>query len=640
MRDLQYFISIYAHIGALQSAHKLVQRHDQAMALWCFQGKRLELVRYWEFERLTGIKGHGISFPSTDACIQFINHLLMQEGLSLDDISVIVGTENILPLKTDVSFSLVDKDISYHSLCHIFSGILLHSDLFHRSNILCLALDAGPDHVLDSDVWQKNHYLACYVDHGTTQFSSISSPAIFWALLREKLGLAEGTLMALGSATQCKVLIDLPSAPQIMSLKDRYSANQWVEHIISIVESFSVSDLHVQFTGLDDRFSFTENKISMIVKIVHEQSISMVESIVQNAIDQYDIIPESTYLSMTGGFALNCPINSHLIKRFSFKGLVAPPVVNDSGMALGMGLHYAYQACPDFSFALEHAYHGKASELTSAILDKCSAFIDSVAEWDEDCVVRDILDGPIVWFDGNAEIGPRALGHRSLLADPRSEDSKNRLNVIKQREWWRPVAPIVDISFINEWFDIIGDSPFMLQAVPVKMEKRSIIPAVCHLDGTARVQTVSEKNCPRLYAVIKAFYNHTGVPMLCNTSLNDKDEPIINTAERALSFALQKNITVAYINGMRVKVRSILKEETVPILRDDLFLDHFESNLNACKEYNPYGLSREELLNYYSDPRLFRYKLTSENDVRALRRIFSINEMYHKGATKRMLWKQ
>jgi len=178
-----------------------------------------------------------------------------------------------------------------------------------------------------------------------------------------------------------------------------------------------------------------------------------------------------------------------------------------------------------------------------------------IAESDATRVVEDICSEPLVWADGAAEIGPRALGHRSILADPRSPRSKDLLNAWKSRQWWRPVAPIVLEEHTGEWFEDPEPSPYMLQTSYVRECKRHLVPAILHLDDSARHQTLAHDTNPLLHRAIEAFRSETGFPMLCNTSLNEKGEPIVDSAAEALSFAMRKGIGVAYVAGHRFQLR-------------------------------------------------------------------------------------
>jgi len=160
---------------------------------------------------------------------------------------------------------------------------------------------------------------------------------------------------------------------------------------------------------------------------------------------------------------------------------------------------------------------------------------DTIAE-----VARRLAQGQVVgWFQGRSEFGPRALGHRSILLDPRRPDGQAHLNArVKHRESFRPFAPVVLAEHADTWFDLGpagGESPFMLRVVPVRPERRRQIPAVTHVDGTARLQTLGRDGDPSLRALLEAFEALTGVPLLLNTSLNIMGEPIVETPEDALA---------------------------------------------------------------------------------------------------------
>lgn len=180
-------------------------------------------------------------------------------------------------------------------------------------------------------------------------------------------------------------------------------------------------------------------------------------------------------------------------------------------------------------------------------LAEFAPWIEEVSDFRADEFVQDLTDDVMVWVDGAAEMGPRALGHRSMLGDPRSEKVKDLLNEYKLRQWWRPVAPIVMAEYVGDWFEQTRLSPYMLEAGRVRDEVRDMVPAILHLDGTARHQTLTERENPLLHRAIEAFRAATGVPIVCNTSLNDKGEPIVDTAAEALTFCVRKGIRVAYV---------------------------------------------------------------------------------------------
>jgi len=163
-------------------------------------------------------------------------------------------------------------------------------------------------------------------------------------------------------------------------------------------------------------------------------------------------------------------------------------------------------------------------------------------------IAQQLEKGKIIcWFQGRSEFGPRALGNRSFLSDPRNKEMKDILNSrVKFREWYRPFAPVVLNEFKEEWFDMDFESPFMLFTVPCKRPQD--IPAAVHIDNTSRVQTLRKNDNPRFYELIKEFYLLTGVPVLTNTSLNVKGEPIVETPEDAMKLFQESDVDMLVIN--------------------------------------------------------------------------------------------
>ena len=260
---------------------------------------------------------------------------------------------------------------------------------------------------------------------------------------------------------------------------------------------------------------------------------------------KYGINSKEAYLALSGGFALNCPINTRLLVNFN-KKLLAPPCVNDSGISLGMGLWNFYTDNASFSFSLKNAYWGKKcsdNEVCDSISSiKFKPFISKVTRYVAEEVVEDLIKEPIVWVNGRAEIGPRALGARSLLGDPRDIKTKDVLNEIKRRQWWRPVAPIVIEERVCEWFEDAYATKYMLNTFSLRQDKIELVPAIRHLDGSARVQTLNRDDNEVLYDILVKFFKKTGVPMLCNTSLNDKGEPIINTVDEKMNIDITDKV--------------------------------------------------------------------------------------------------
>lgn len=244
-------------------------------------------------------------------------------------------------------------------------------------------------------------------------------------------------------------------------------------------------------------------------------------------------------LCFAGGVALNCVLNSRLRRSGIFSRMWVPPVSGDAGTALGAAMLVAAEGEPDAPrrYAMDHAYLGPGfedGEIEAFLTHTRVPFrkLDNVAE---EMGAR-LADQRVVgWFQGRMEFGPRALGARSLLASASNADMRERLNDIKGREQFRPVAPIVPVEDAHEWFDTAGPSPFMTYVEHVRPEKLERIPAAAHVDGTARLQTVEREHNPRLHDLLKAYGAKSGAPVLINTSLNVREEPIVCTMKDAVS---------------------------------------------------------------------------------------------------------
>jgi carbamoyltransferase len=165
-----------------------------------------------------------------------------------------------------------------------------------------------------------------------------------------------------------------------------------------------------------------------------------------------------------------------------------------------------------------------------------------------------LANGEIVgWFQGRMEMGPRALGNRSILADPRTVAMRDRVNHVKRRELWRPLAPVVTAERANEYFDLREPSPFMLFAAQVRPEVRDRVPAIVHVDGSARPQTVLRGQNERLHSLLREFERRTGVPVLLNTSFNDAGEPIVCTPTDAIRTFLATGMDVLVLEDLIVR---------------------------------------------------------------------------------------
>jgi len=246
----------------------------------------------------------------------------------------------------------------------------------------------------------------------------------------------------------------------------------------------------------------------------------------------------SENLCMAGGVALNCVMNSRLRDQGPFKNIWVQPAAGDAGTALGaaMIIDARERSTDQRIYCMEHAFLGPGySDQEIEGFLKWSKLeyqkVEHPAEAGADLLAQNKVIG---WFQGRLEYGPRALGARSILASPIQAEMQERLNEIKDREDFRPVAPVVLEEEASNWFVDAGRSPFMLFVYDVQPEKASQIPAVRHVDGTARIQTIKRDQNPVYYDLLEAFYRRTGVPVLVNTSFNTRGEPIVNTPRDAI----------------------------------------------------------------------------------------------------------
>lgn len=250
----------------------------------------------------------------------------------------------------------------------------------------------------------------------------------------------------------------------------------------------------------------------------------------------------SDNLCFAGGTGLNCSANERLLRETSFKRVFIPPAPSDAGTALGCAIYGLTQlAGLPCDYRWQNDYLGPVpsrADIDAAVADAPDMLIEHIAQQGDLCgrVAELICEGHVVGlFQGRSEFGPRALGHRSILGDPRQAHMRDWINdKVKLREWFRPLAPVVLLEHADRYFNIANPSPFMQYAAPVRPDAASIVPAITHVDCTARLQTVGPADDPLLNALLRAFEQRTGVPVPLNTSFNGKDEPIVETPAEAM----------------------------------------------------------------------------------------------------------
>lgn len=288
---------------------------------------------------------------------------------------------------------------------------------------------------------------------------------------------------------------------------------------------------------------------------------------------------------------MNSVANGRIRSRTPFEEVYVQPAAGDSGTALGAAFHVWNQVLGNRrGFVMEHGYWG--TEYADADLEAIFPAPRN-GEWSysferhesEESVckatARLIAEGNVVgWFQGRMEWGARALGNRSILADARRADMRDLINMkIKHREKFRPFAPSILEEAMDEYFVGAAPDPFMQQVYPIRDEKRAILPAVTHADGSGRIQTVSARSNPRYYRLISEFAALTGVPVLLNTSFNE-NEPIVDTPQQALDCFLRTRMDVLVVNELILR-RTPLRPESRDATETGLLPDAYGRDFPA-----------------------------------------------------------
>jgi len=278
------------------------------------------------------------------------------------------------------------------------------------------------------------------------------------------------------------------------------------------------------------------------------------------------VATDDATLCLGGGVALNCTANGVLRRAGLAREVWVFPAAGDAGLSVGAALLAANAAGAPRPRRLRDACLGAAATEAACVAAleqeprlEFRRSADAVAE----TAVLLAAGSVVGWHQGRSEFGPRALGHRSILADPRRIATRDRVNRLKGREHWRPLAPSVLAEHAAGWFELEGESPFMLFAAPVRAACRAEVPAVVHVDGSARPQTVSAAQDARYHALLAEFERLSGVPMLLNTSFNDEREPIVETPADAVRCFLSCGLD-ALVLGDLIATRRDLPAGAVP----------------------------------------------------------------------------
>jgi carbamoyltransferase len=411
-----------------------------------------------------------------------------------------------------------------HHACHAASAF--HPSEFDEA--LVLSIDA------------KGEYDSTVVWHGTPDgldrvrtYKHPNSLGLFFGVITEYLGYrmsnGEGKVMGLAPYGQSNYAIE-------SALRD----------VIDTGVDYDVTDLTIRWgtepgiRQLEDLFDrprrTTSGEFSQWEKDLAYTAQTLLEETVIDIVENYCRELGIRNVALAGGVALNCKVNQRVIASDRVDEVFIQPVAHDAGLALGAGW---FDQPPEAVEPQSTVYFGPSystSEITQRL--ETNKIEYSTPDDLERYVAERLADGALVgWFQGNLELGPRALGNRSILADPRTIDSRDRVNRhVKHREEWRPFAPSMLASAASDYLGTDREAPFMITTADVVPEQREEIAAVLHpADGTTRPQTVREDQNPRYHRLLQAFEDITGVPALLNTSFNDHGEPIVTTPQEAIT---------------------------------------------------------------------------------------------------------
>jgi carbamoyltransferase len=301
-----------------------------------------------------------------------------------------------------------------------------------------------------------------------------------------------------------------------------------------------------------------------------------VEEIVMHILRYYQTKTRHTRLCLAGGVAHNCSMNGKILYSGMFEEVFVQPAAHDAGCALGAALYRYHELESQAKFStLTHLYWGTPTGDSDTILKTLTCWEDFLQYEKVDKIARTaaqlMAEGAVVgWMQGRSEFGPRALGNRTIAADPRPPENKDIINeMVKKREAYRPFAPSVMEEYVEEYFQLpakTGKFPYMIFVVKVKQDKQRLLGAITHVDGTARIQTVSAETNPLYWQLIDEFRKITGIPIILNTSFNNNAEPIVDSVNDAIVCYITTRLNYLVIGDYLIKKKEVPPETHTKLL--------------------------------------------------------------------------
>ena len=522
-----------------------INQHDPAAALIC-DGKLIASV---EEERLVRIKAPRGMLP-----IESIRACLKEAGIPMDDVDLIAlpgETYEDAPARTK---SYLTHYFGYappvrlinHQLAHLASAFF-HSG-FDRA--MCLSYDAYGDR------------LSAALGLGTADGIEVletrpwdDSLGIFYAAMTSFLGFlpAEDEYKVMGLAPYGEEHFDL--SPFAKPINGGYRVDtSFLRQDPPLKSNFEpfYSDKLIALLGEPRR---KDEPVTQRLRNVAYATQKTLEACAVSLVKHLHSLTDCRSLCLAGGVALNCSANNVLRQLPFVDHLFVQPAASDRGLALGCALQTAKEENEPLE-TLDHVFYGPSYSVDDLRRAIALTGFEATEVADPAAEAAEMLEqGCIVgWFQGRSEFGPRALGNRSILADARRADMKDEINArVKFREEFRPFAPAVTEERCGEIFDMDEPSPYMTIAFPVREGWGKRIPAVTHINGTARVQTVSPDVSPEYHALIAAFEGRTGVPVVLNTSFNIRGQPIVETPLEALSTFAATGMDAVFLGPFAIR---------------------------------------------------------------------------------------
>ncbi len=561
--------------GREEREYRISQGHDAAAAL-LVDGELIAASAEERFNR----KKHSANFP-----ICAIRDCLSQAGLTVTDLDEIAHSFDYSPLEKIFRIS----------------SAALYDQVFSRKALLCQLSRHLPEFSADR-LYHVNHHLAhaasAVFTSGWDECLAIvidgmgeSQSASIYDVKNGKLQLLR-EISALDSIGVLYSLITLhlgfdfnSDEYKIMGLApygDPARYRPFFEDAVQLVSdgAIRIPLLHLNYAR-DSREFYLTTRRHLTLRLTRErrpgEEIAAehrdLAAALQECLDRamlhlcghFAKITRHRKLALAGGVALNCTANGRLMRSGLFDEIYIQPAAGDDGSALGAALYRASLAgevsnrrmpVPFYgpSYSEEHIEAALAEFTDSADLARYDSLEETCAE-----AARLIAEGRVIaWYRGRMEYGPRALGHRSILADPGLPEMRDRINaMVKMREAFRPFAPAVTVEEADRWFDVAPGAkfPYMIATVDVRQPFRAQLPAITHVNGSARIQTVSRRDNPEFHALLRAVGKSTGREMALNTSFNVKGQPIVNTPREAIQTFLSTGIEFLFLENILLRRR-------------------------------------------------------------------------------------